>query len=414
MNDRRATGIRLGLVLVLGTLLGACAMQPAKPPPRAAVVTALPEVAPVTPIPPASAPAPQDFWASMRAGFVLHDCADAPLINAKVAMFTRHPQSFERLLQQSQPLMAYVQTQLQAAGIPDDFVMLPMLESGYDPAERSHRGDAAGMWQLMPRTARLLGLRVTRHYDGRRDPVASTEAAIKMLSDLHEQFQDWRIVDMAYNAGPYAVTQALRHHPELGGDAIPDILISEGARRHLAKLMALACVIKDPAQFHVTLPKPAPGHELVAVQVPPGTRIAAAADMAEITETSLRALNPGYLGRHIPADSPRRLLLPAAAAQALVAALTVNTSESVAQVTTPEPDPTARNALPLPAEPAPPPNDDATPSPAAAPASHYRVRAGDTLWSISHRYHVSVKDLQRWNHLDDTGIRPGEELRVQG
>lgn len=414
MSARHATGVRLGLVLVLGALLGACAMQPAKPPPRPAVVTALPEVAPATPQTFGQTPAPQDFWTSMRAGFVMHDCADAPLIDAKAALFTRHPQSFERLLQQSLPLMIYVQKQLHAAGIPDEFVMLPMLESSYDPAERSRHGDAAGMWQLMPTTARLRGVKVTRQYDGRRDPVASTAAAITMLSNLHAQFKDWRIVDMAYNAGPYAVMQALRHHPELGDGAIPDIPISEGARKHLAKLMALSCIIKDPAPFHVTLPKPAPGNELVTVQVPGGTRIADAADMAEITETSLRALNPGYLGRSIPADSPRRLLLPAAAAQSLTAALAVNTSESVAQVTTPKPDPTTRNMLPLPAEPVPPPEADSPSPDATAPASQHHVRAGETLWSIAHRYHVSVKDLKRWNHLDGNDIRPGEALRVQG
>ncbi|HET7931193.1 MAG TPA: transglycosylase SLT domain-containing protein [Rhodanobacteraceae bacterium] len=413
MSGQRATGVCLGLALAISALLGACAMQPAKPPPRPAVVTALPEVAaPVTPA--TTAPAAQDFWTTMTAGFVMHDCADAPLINAKAAFFTRHPQAFEQLLQQSLPLMIYVQKQLHAAGIPDEFVMLPMLESSYDPAERSRHGDAAGMWQLMPRTARLRGVKVTREYDGRRDPVASTTAAITMLNNLHQRFKDWRIVDMAYNAGPYAVMQALRHHPELGDGAIPNIPVAEGARKHLAKLMALSCIIKDPAQFHVTLPKATSGNDLVAVQLPAGTRIADAADMAEITETSLRAWNPGYLGRRIPAASPGRLLLPATAAQALVAALAVDSSESVAQVTAPTPDASARNALPLPAEPSPPPSDDSTPTPAAAPVRHHRVRAGDTLWSIARHYHVSVKDLQRWNHLDGHDIHPGEELRVQG
>jgi membrane-bound lytic murein transglycosylase D len=412
MSVQHATGVRLGLVLVLGAALGACAVQPAKHLPRPAEVIALPNVAPVAPARPPSAPARPDLWSSMTAGFVMHDCADAPLINAKATLFTGHPQAFERLLQQSIPLMIYVQKQLHVAGIPDEFVMLPMLESSYDPAARSHRGDAGGMWQLMPRTARLLGVQMTRHYDGRRDPVASTAAAISMLTNLHQHFKDWRIVDMAYNAGPYAAMQALRHHPDLGTGPIPDIPVSAGARQHLAKLMALSCIIKDPARFHVTLPDPAHNSELVSVQLPPGTRIADAADMAEIPETSLRALNPGYLGRTLPAGSPRRLLLPATAAQSLLAALTVQSSESVAQVTAPETGPTSRNALPLPLEP--PPDSDATPSPAAAPASHHRVGPGDTLWSIAHRYHVSVKDLKRWNHLDGNDIRPGEELRVQG
>lgn len=413
MTGTHATTVRLGLVLALAGILSACAVQPVKPPPQPAVVTALPEVPAVAPAVAPTAPVGNEPWSSMRAGFVMQDCADEPLIDAKLALFTRYPKNFERLLQQSLPLMMYVQKQLHAAGIPDEFVMLPMLESSYNPAERSRAGDPAGMWQLMPRTAHLHGVQVTRQYDGRRDPVASTEAAITMLGNLHARFKDWRIVDMAYNAGPYAAMQALRHHPDLGTRAIPDIPISEGARKHLAKLMALSCIIKDPARFHVALPAPAQGNELVAVKVPSGTRIAAAADMAEITETSLRALNPGYLGQTIPADSPQRLLLPASAAQALLAALTVQTSESVAQVTTHEPGATPATSLPLPVEPTPPPGDGPD-LPTPAPTARHRVRAGETLWSIAHRYHVSVEDLKRWNHLDGNAIRLGANLRVHG
>lgn len=410
-----ATSLRLGSVLACSVMLGACAMGPTKPKPQPAVVIPLPEAAPVTPQQIVAAKsAHNEPWAGMVTGFVMQDCADGPLLDAKATQFTRHPVAFERLLQQSMPLMMYVQKQLHAARIPDEFVMLPLLESGYDAGERSHGRDAAGMWQLMPRTARLRGIKVTRHYDGRRDPVASTEAAIAMLTNLYKRFGDWRVVDMAYNAGPYAVKKALRKHPELGTGAIPAIPVPAAAHKHLAKLMALACIIREPARFHITLPQAKAGDELVAVALPSGTRIADAADMAQIPETTLRALNPGYLGRSIPADSPRRLLLPAPAAQSLVAALTVATSESVAQVAPHAANNAAVGSLPLPLEPAPAPGDTTNASAATQSASHHRVRAGDSLWSIAHHYDVSVKDLKRWNHLDGNEIRAGEVLRVQG
>jgi len=235
-----------------------------------------------------------------------------------------------------------------------------------------------------------------------------------MLKRLDKQFGDWRLVDMAYNAGPYAVLSALRGHPDLGDGAIPDIPVSRTTRTHLARLMALSCILRDPQRFNVELPTPSPADNLQAIEVPADTRLRSAADMAEIPESTLRALNPGYRGERIPDDSPRTLLLPADAAQSLADALTVNASESVAQVDTHESNGGPSDRLPLPAEPA----RSSTPAPTAStPPSHtrrHRVRKGETLWSIAHRYHVSVADLKRWNDLSGDTLRPGEMLHVKG
>ena len=301
--------------------------------------------------------------------------------------------------------------QLQAAGIPGEFSMLPMLESSYNPAEPGrHRHDPGGMWQLMPRTARLHGVTMNRHYDGRLDPVASTQAAIRMLQALYRQFGDWRLADMAYNAGPYAVMGALRGHPDLGSEAIPAIPMHHTTRTHLARLMALSCILRQPERFHVVLPKPSRADALATLEVPAGTRLEHAAGMAGISEARLRALNPGYFGASVPADSPRTLLLPAAAAESLAAALAVDASEPIAQAGSRERDAGGgNNSFALPGEAVSPPQDDPP-----APARHHRVHKGDTLWSIAHRYHVSVQDLRRWNHLHGNNLRPGQQLRVRG
>lgn len=404
------TCIRLGLTLAISMVLAACATPPAKPPPKPAVVTALPAVPVPQPAPAAEPETANEPWDGIVANDVMHDCADSPLIRANAAMYTRSPARFEQLLAQSLPLIIYVHGQLQDAGIPGEFSMLPMLESSYNPAEPAHRNDPAGMWQLMPRTARLHGVTVNRQYDGRLDPVASTRAAIKMLKALNERFQDWRLTDMAYNAGPYAVLGALREHPELGSEAIPDIPVSHTTRTHLARLMALSCILRQPERFHVQLPGPSAADELATIEVPAGTRLKDAAEMGEISEAKLRALNPGYTGARVPSDSPRTLLLPTGAVESLAAALAIDASEPVAQVNTREQNGGPGNSLPLPNEPTPPADTPPTP----APAQHYRVRKGDTLWSIAHRHHVSVKDLKRWNHLHDSDVRPGEELRVRG
>ncbi|MGH8113613.1 MAG: transglycosylase SLT domain-containing protein [Rhodanobacteraceae bacterium] len=413
MSTRHAS--RLAATLVACAVLAACAIGPTKPPPKPAVVIPRPESPPTTVAPLArKAEANGEPWANLTASFVMHDCNDSPLVRARLAMYTRSPAHFERMLQQSLPLMMYVQKQLQVSGIPGEFVMLPMLESSYNASEPSHRGDPAGMWQLMPHTARALGVAVNHHYDGRLDPVASTRVAIDMLTALDKQFGDWRLADMAYNAGPYAVLGSLREHPDIGAGPIPDIPVSSTTRNHLAKLMALSCILREPARFHIELPQASDVERLATIEVPAGARLRATASMAEISEARLRALNPGYLGASVPADSPGTLLLPTAATDALAAALTVDTSETVAQVGSPESTSGASDGLVLPVEPTEPPGA-ATPTSDSAPAyraPRHRVRKSESLWSIARRYHVTVDELKRWNHLRNDDIRPGEELRV--
>lgn len=416
MSPHRA-GARILMTLAASALLAACASQPAKPPPQPATVIAHPEppsttLAPI--IPPAVVQG--DPWARLVASFAMQDCTDSPLIREKETSFTASPVHFERMLKRSLPLMLYVQKELQTAGIPGEFVMLPMLESSYTAFEPRRRGGAAGMWQLMPRTAELHGVVVNRDYDGRLDPVASTRAAIKMLTAYGEQFGDWRLADLAYNAGPYAVIGALREGPDLDKPGIPDIRISFNARKHLAKLMALSCILREPDRFNVSLPKPSLDDELAAIVVPVGTRLTRAANMAGIPESNLRALNPGYRGTSIPVGSPRTLLLPANAAQMLASALAVDTSESVAQVSVPVPNSAGPNdGIPLPAEPVPPQFDNSAATPAApAHAKRHRVRKGETLWSIAREYNVSVGELKRWNKLRDNDLQTGEWLHVHG
>lgn len=409
MNARR-NGIRLALTLAVCGLLGACAtpqLRDAAP----ATVIALPEIPAPAPQPVPNTARHGQPWASITANDVLDDCGDSRIVQANIRMYTASATRFEQSLAQALPLLAYVHDQLQDAGIPGEFAMLPMLESSYSPGIGRGRSGAAGMWQFLASTARLHGLHVTAQYDGRLDPVASTRAAIAMLTKLHRQFDDWRLVAMAYNSGPAAVAAAVAKHPNLGSGAIPDIGASNTTRTHLARMLALSCILRHPAQFNVQLPRPASDAELAEVKVPAGTLLKDAAAMAEIGESELRALNPGYLGASVPARSPRALLLPTGAAGALADAMTVGDSESVAEA---DPPAARLDGIALPLEPAPPQGIAFTSRSAAPTNRRHRVRSGETLWSIAHEYGVSVGQLEHWNHLRGNELRPGMELTIHG
>ena len=408
--SKQRTWVRVGVVLAVSALLAACAVEPHKPAPKPATVITHPQPPPPSVAPPAPAPAAGEPWASLVASFVMDDCNDSPLVHDKIRLYTRSPAHFEDMLRQALPLMMYVQKRLAASGIPGEFVMLPMLESSYNISEPSRRGDPAGMWQLMPHTARRHGLAINRNYDGRLDPVASTGAAIAMLKAFDQQFGNWRLADLAYNAGSGAVADALHSHKDPGDSAIPDIGLSAISRKHLAKLMALSCIIREPQRFHVQLPQPTATDRLQAIDVPKGLTLRTIAGMADVPESDLRALNAGYRGSRIPAHSPGKLLLPATAAKALAEALDANASGAVAQADARDRDATPGGART--AEESDPPRAADDSGTRADTGHSHVVRKGETLGSIARRYHVTIGELKRWNRLSGEDIRPGEELRV--
>jgi len=410
--SKRRTRVRLGGVLAASALLAACAVAPHKPAPRPATVITHPQPPTPTIAPLAPAPSAGEPWASLVASFVMDDCNDSPLVHDKIAMYTRSPAHFEDMLRHALPLMMYVQKRLAASSVPGEFVMLPMLESSYNISETSRRGDPAGMWQLMPHTARVHGLTIDQTYDGRLDPVASTRVAIGMLKTFDQQFGNWRLADLAYNAGSGAVADALHGHKDPGDSVIPDIGLSAISRKHLAKLMALSCIVREPQRFHVQLPKPTAADRLQAIDVPKGLELRDIAEMAEVPESDLRALNAGYRGSRIPAHSPGKLLLPTTAATTLAAALDANASGTVAQAGAHDQGTGSNSGVRTPEESDPQAADDSG-ARADAGRSHV-VRRGETLWSIARRYHVTIGELKRWNHLGGEAIRPGEELRVDG
>lgn len=401
------------LPLALSALLAACATtppphpEPAPPPPTAASANVG-----TTPPAAAAAPAPEagNVWDRLRGSFAMADCDADPAVLAWARRYTRNPQRFEEEVRAALPKLTYVQQVAAEHDVAGEFALLPWIESGFRPVP-GRRGRPAGMWQIMPATAAAMGLRVDRHYDGRLDVQASADAVMKLLSRYHEQFHDWRVTDYAYNAGEFWARKLVEQHglpPET--PVIPRWPVRSVTREHLTKLLAMACVVREPDRFHVSLPTLTPSQHLVSVPLPHSMPLARAADRAGMPLDQLKNLNAAFRNDIADTSAAAYLMMPVNHARQFRDALLDQAATASADRL---PGATLQPGIGA-------AGDDATAGPVEtqfprqSPAGMrtHRVKSGESLWQLARHYSVSVDELQRWNHLCGQSIKPGQMLKV--
>ncbi len=383
------------LPLILSMVLTACAnLPPGKPHPAVAkTVPVAPAGQPVAPSPEMAPPPPSpdiDVWERLRSSFAMADCDADPSVLLQARKYTRHPRRFEKRLLEAMPRLVYVQQVAARYDVAGEFVLLPWVESRFQPVSgRRHR--PAGMWQIMPVTAGAMGLRIDDRYDGRLDVNAAANAVMKLLKQYHDRFRDWRVVDYAYNAGEYSIRKMVGEHGLPPDEpVIPAWPVRRVTREHLTRLLAIACVVREPARFNVNLPRLPEEKHLVRIPIPHPIPMARAADHAGMPVDSLEDLNAAFRSDLVNPRVTSYLLLPRGHVQQFRdALLNQSTSASVDMHPT-------------------------DPRDHASSRKTHTVRPGDSLWKIAHECSVSVAQLQRWNKLTGHKLKPGQVLQVNG
>jgi membrane-bound lytic murein transglycosylase D len=317
--------------------------------------------------------------------------------------------------------------------IPEDLVWVSLVESGFEPTARSPAG-AAGLWQLMPETARAWGLVVDKWIDERLDPERSTDAAARYLADLYRKFNGWELALAGYNMGAWGLVGAIRKYNT--NDYWQLCKLEAGipweTTLYVPKIVALAVVAKNPTAFGVDPSRVDPPVMADPVQLPGGTTLKAVASAAGVAVSEIEALNPQIrAGRTPPADSSTRpvvlwtVRVPAGkGADAAQAIQQIKPGDQKAEEP-PVPAPAVSVATPAPPAPAPAPVE-ALPVPdkrvVVVPADptaiagrkrvFRRIVAGDSLPEVASAFGVTSDDLRRWNALDPAA-RLHEGMTIQ-
>ena len=318
-----------------------------------------------------------EIWDRLRSGFTLKAGND-PAVRQYLARYKSHPGAIAQVLSRGEPYLFHILNRVEQRGLPAELALLPFVESAFDPHATSPVG-AAGLWQFMPDTATYLGLNQNWWYDGRRDIIDATEAALDYLTQLHHSFGDWLLALAAYNAGSARVQRAIERN-RLEGKPVDfwHLPLPAETRGYVPRLIALRAVINHPADYNITLPSLPDAHYFTRVDTQGRIDLQVAARLAGITEEELKRLNPGILRLITPPDRPTLLLIPKSSEELF--------GERLARL----------------------------PEEERIQSIRHRILRGDTLSTIAQHYRTTVARLLKANHLKGTGIIAGEFIVVPG
>lgn len=273
----------------------------------------------------------QDLWARLGQGFTLLDNNGSNLrIEQQRDWFVSNPSFLGGASGRASRYMHFIAQRLDERKMPPELALLPIIESAYNPMANSNR-EAVGLWQFIPSTGRDFNLHQTGWYDGRRDILASSNAAMDYLTRLHDLFNgDWLLALAAYNAGQGTVSRAIALNQKRG---LPidywHLTLPRETQVYVPRFLALSLLVREPQAYGIKLSPVANVPYFEVVQLSHAVDLAKVAVDAGIEEAELLGLNPAFL-KKVTLDGPAHLLVPRAKAQMVSASLSKIYDEDLA------------------------------------------------------------------------------------
>ena len=260
---------------------------------------------------PAIATGPRDVWQRVRNGFQMAPL-DTSLVGDWENYYASRPDYFARMIENSSHFLFHIAGEVEKRGMPLEIALLPMIESAYNPVAYSS-AHASGIWQFIPSTGKNYGLKQNWWYDGRRDVIAATGAALDYLQTLYGMFNDWELALAAYNWGEGAVQRAVERNLARGLPA-NYLGLSSGmpaeTRNYVPKLVAVKNIIANPGRFGLTLAHVPNEPYFEVIKVTRHIDVTRAAQFAGMTLDEFKFLNPAHNKPVINSNSAQTIVLP--------------------------------------------------------------------------------------------------------
>lgn len=324
-------------------------------------------------------------------------------INRELNWYLQHPDYIARVQERAEPYMHLILNEIEAKNLPGELALLPIVESAFLP-EAYSKSDASGLWQFIPATGRLFGLKQNSWYDGRRDVYASTKAATTFLSQLSETFDgDWLLALASYNYGKGNVRKAIERNENL---SLPtdywSLSLPEETTNYVPRLLAIARLFAHADEYHIPLQYIPNKPYFEVIDIESQLDLDKAAQLANTPLKEFLKLNPGFNRWTTAPEGPHRLLVPVDKAQSFKRNLAL----------LPEEDRVAQHRYYEERVPQHRPRNEQGTQVARNQYNRHKVRSGETLTLLAAKNHTTTKAIRQANHLASNSIRSGMILKI--
>lgn len=381
-----------------------------------------------------------DIWERIRSGYAIPNLSN-PLVDKWVAYYAARPEYFQRMADRSGKYLYYIVNEINRRDLPTELVLLPFVESAFNPNALSS-AQASGLWQFIPSTGTHFKLKQNWWRDQRRDPIASTNAALDYLEYLFDFQGDWYLAFASYNWGEGSVKRAMNQAVKSGKtQQFENLKLPQETENYIPKLQAIKNIISNPERYSIVLPIVNNEPYFVSIKKDQDIDLAVAAKLAQMPLEEFTALNPGFNQGVIMASNDTEIILPIEKAPNYLAnlaeyqgdltswkkysALEGESIQTIANKFNVSVDalrqandlnrnirllPTAKNMV----------------IPGASVNSfiatvqvnrnqktqRHEVRSGETLVSIAYRYQLSIQTLKDLNNLKNNQLNVGQKILI--
>lgn len=394
----------------------------------------------------------EDIWKRIRNNLQLDRHLDNKSVKERIAWYARNQDYLNRVAQRATPYIYHIVQELEKHNMPLDLALLPVVESAFQPFAYS-RSHASGIWQFIPGTGKMYGLKQNWWYDGRRDIVAATKGAIAYLEKLNKQFHgDWQHALASYNSGERNVERSIKRNIAANKDTdFFSLRLPRETRGYIPSLLAIAEIVAAPEKYGIKL-TPIPNEPYFEkIDIGGQLDLSTAAELMGLSMDELYTLNPGFNRWATDPEGPHYLLVPIDKKQHFVTGLTaiptekrmswnqhiIQSGESLSQIAEKYKTSVtiiketnkirgnlirAGHSLVIPTSKE--PGKFYTLSlenrwlgglkkDGDGDKYIYTVRNGDSLWLIGRRYDVSINQLCDWNGIKARNVlRPGQKITL--
>lgn len=318
-----------------------------------------------------------DLWEVLRSEFILPHYEENREVQQQIQWYLNNQAFLMHSATRAAPYLYFILQQVRKRHLPAEVALLPIIESAYNPFAYSSAG-AAGIWQMMPRTASGWGIKQDWWYDGRRDVIASTRAALDYLSYLSSFFGgNWLWAIAAYDTGEGNLLNAIRKNGQYGRNIdFWSLPLAQETREYIPRLLALAIIIAHPERYPIDFPAVPNAPYLAQISIGGQIDLKQAASLAGLSLERFKQLNPGYNRAKTNPHGPHKFILPI---------------ENVEQFT--------ENLI-------------------RSPLHHnvdwirYKIKAGDTLYAIARQFNTTPYALSKINPMAVKSLKPGNQLLI--